>query len=769
MRCYWLVLAILLSGMAQAELFNPEKRLWTPVEDKVFLQEISQKIPTDHPVKSIAHFKDDIFFVMEGQIYKHRQQSYSLLPSSPSDVKRLLNMDNILWALSDTGLYRWNGQTWQKSLDQDIVDMCLHNGAIHAASREAIFRLQANKWIDIKPEGGYHSSDVTVTMADGSQVLSDPVRLGPVHRIDSYSGTLYVLRPGKIVLLDGPVVEQDGIDWGTLPSPNTFDMQALGSRLFVSTDRGLGVLRGAALKTIKGTDGLPYEETTCLARGFDNDLWIGTTTGAVRMLEDDWHYFGPYRWLPENFVHDISVVNKSVAIATDGGIGIITYEPYTLAKKADYYEQHIESWGHRRLGFIHTLYWNNEHDQWVREISDNDGGHTAPYLAAMCYKYAVTEDEKDYQKAVDSFKAMVWLEQITPKKGFFARAIWSTSGDLDTRSRHGSGGLPAKWYPTKDGKWYWKGDTSSDEVDAHFYSVSLFHDLVAKGKDKELAKQHLTRIAEHIIENDWVLRDMDGQPTRWGRWDPEYLLRPYGFVARGLNGMQAQTYMHTAYALSGEEKFQQGLQQTLDWGYHRYTVRQKLTFPPEDIAPWDDNLANRCYYTLMRYADDPYLTSIYLRSLERTYALKRIEHIPWYNFTYGAITGNDCEADKAAQHLRSWPLDCIDYSYRNSHRDDLHPEPGYIPYTGGSKAIPPRETSILRGHRNALYLDGGAGGRRVMEPTGYLRDYWMGRYHGFISAPETTDKALLSVPAQDIDPQGAKSYKGPQRPEIDLQ
>jgi len=762
-------MAIILSSMAHAELFNGEKHLWMPVKDNVFLQEISQKISTDQPVKSVAHYNDDLFFVMNGQIYKQSGQSYSLLPSFLKDVKRILNVDNILWALSEKGLYRWTGQMWQESLRQEIVDLCLHNDAVHAASREAIFRLKADQWVDIKPEGGYLSSDVTVTMADGSQVLADPVRLGPVHRIDSYSGTLYILRPGKIVLLDGAVVEQDGIDWGTLPSPNTPDMQALGSRLFVSTDQGLSVLRGAALKTLKGEDGLSYEETTCLAKGFDNDLWIGTTTGAIRMLQDDWHYFGPYRWLPENHVYDISVAEHSVAIATKGGIGIISYEPYTLAKKADYYERHINRWGHKRLGFIHTLYWSEEHDQWVREISDNDGGHTAPYLAAMCYKYAVTGDEEAYQEALNSLKAMVWLEQITPKKGFFARAIWSTGGDLDTRSRHGSGGLPAKWYPTKDGKWYWKGDTSSDEVDAHFYSVSLFHDLIAKGKDKELAKQHLIRISEHIIENGWVLRDMDGEPTRWGRWDPEYLLRPYGFVARGLNGMQAQTYMHTAYALSGDEKFQRGLQQTLEWGYQRYTVRQKITFPPEDIAPWDDNLANRCYYTLLRYAKDPYLKSIYLRSLERSYALKRIEHIPWYNFVYGAITGNDCETDKAVQHLRSWPLDCIDYSYRNSHRDDLYPEPGYVPYAGGTKAISPRETGIKRGHRNAMYLDGGRGGRLVMEPTGYLRDYWMGRYHGFISAPETTNENLISIPARDSDRFGAKPYDGPQRPEIGLQ
>ena len=115
--------------------------------------------------------------------------------------------------------------------------------------------------------------------------------------------------------------------------------------------------------------------------------------------------------------------------------------------------------------------------------------------------------------------------------------------------------LPAKWYPTKDGKWFWKGDTSSDEVTSHFYAVALFYDLVAAGKEKEMAREHLKRIASYILENGWVLNDMDGKPTRWGQWNPEYLLRPYGFADRGLNGLEALTFMETAFHVTGDEKF----------------------------------------------------------------------------------------------------------------------------------------------------------------------------------------------------------------------
>ena len=760
---FLILLMLVKTGFAQ-DFFGHTQHLWKAVPDKVYMQEVGQKIPLSKPATSIAVINHQCYVSVDGKIHKLLNSSIEPMKDGPVNVKKLKSVEGVLWALTTDGIFRLNNDKWKRIDDKEYVDICLHLGVLHAATRDEVYRLEDDHFTDIKPKAGYLSSDITMVMEDGSQVLADPVKIGPIDRIASYSGTLYILRPGKLVLFDGKVVNQDFVDWGTLPSPNTKDLLSVGSRLFVSTDRGLGVLRGAALTSLKGKDGLPYEKTTCLEAGFDNDIWIGTSKGAIRMLKDDWHYFGADHWLPGNNVNDIAVGKNVVYIATDHGIGIIRYEPYTLRKKADYYERHLNDWGHKRLGFIHTLY--KKGDEWIREVSDNDGGHTAPYLAAMCYKYLVTGDESARQESVESFKAMLWLEQVTTVDGFVARSIWSTTADADSRGKHGSGGLPAKWYPTADGKWYWKGDTSSDEIIAHFYSVSIFHDLVAKGKEKKIAAAHLAKIASYIIENGWKLIDMDGKPTRWGRWDPKYLLSPYGYSDKGLNGLEAQTFARTAYALSGDDKFMEGFEQLMDWGYQNYAVRQKNTFPPENIAPWDDNLVFRSYYTIMRYTDDPILRSIYLRSLERTFEVKRMEHIGWFNFTYGAITGNDCEAEKAVKSLREWTLNCVEFNFRNSFRDDLFPEPGYVPYGGGTKAMSPRETSVKRGSRSALAYDGGVNGNRVMEPTGFLRDYWMGRYHGLIEAPSTTEKDLISVDHNENEKTGAKLYDGPDRPKM---
>lgn len=760
-----LATALLITTGDLALAATPEsKRLEKPVADEHYLQEIGEKIFTDKPVTAIAVY-DGVPYAVVGEVLKAlRGGSLGDAAGAPKGVKRLRSLGGALWAAAGDGTYRFANGNWTRVSEKEFKDFCVHLGKIHGAASDEIFRFEDGKFVSTKPAGGYLQNDTTMIMEDGTQILTDPVEIGPVERIASYSETLYLLRPGSLALLEGKTLIENPVDWGALPSPVMRDLLRLGSRLFVATDRGVAVLRGMAMTALRGADGLPYEDTTCLAEGFDGDLWIGTTRGAVRKTGDDFHYFGAQRWLPNDSVRDIAVSGHTVYIATDGGLGVIHYEPYTLAKKAAYFEREMEDWNFKRLGFVHKIYWSGEKDGWLREISDNDGGHTAHYLAAMCFKYAATGDEQARQEALEAFKAMAWLDDITGKPGFIARSIWSVKSDKGQRSRHGSGGLPAKWYPTTDGLWIWKGDTSSDEVNGHMYAVSLFHDLAAKGAEKERAAKHIANITTHIMDNGWVLRDMDGKPTRWGRWDPEYLQRPYGIESRGLNGMEAQTYVTATLALTGDAKFQAGLEQLLKWRYHTHTVRQKLTFPPDSVVPWDDELAFRCYHPLIRYAKDPELRSIYLRSFERHWEVMRMQHVPWFNFMYGGLTGNDCEAAAASQHLREWPLDLVSYRFHNSHRADLAPRRGYVPYMGGTRAMSPRETAPDFGSRSALDYDGGSGGRVVVPPMGWLEDYWMGRYYGLIEAPKTSDPKLTQIEQRAAKPKGAAAYDGPPRP-----
>jgi len=141
-----------------------------------------------------------------------------------------------------------------------------------------------------------------------------------------------------------------------------------------------------------------------------------------------------------------------------------------------------------------------------------------------------------------------------------------------------------------------------------------------------------------------------------------------------------------------------------------------------------------------------------------------MQQVPFFNFTYGSLTGNDCEEQQAVKHLREWSLDLVNHNYRNSHRSDLAPQHGYVPYGGGTRALSPRETEAKWGSRSALQYDGGEDSKGVTPPVGWLEDYWMGRYYGFIQAPGARDTQFISVAPRAEKRSGAAPYDGPPRP-----
>jgi hypothetical protein len=725
-------------------------RLWQPAGDDVFLQEIGRKVSAGEPLNAVAVFAGQAYVGSDKRLYQLEADKLNPAPGMHELILRLVTSSDALWAVTGSGLHRFRGGAWKRISDLVVTDVTEHAGEVVASIGNRLWRVEGDR---LEP-------------------LLNAECPFAIRRVVSNGETLYVQGGDRLTFSErkrfggldvyGFPADQ-GWDWGALPSPNVRDILSLGSRLYLATDRGLGVLRGMSLTSLRGEQGLCYEDTTCLSRGFTNDLWVGTARGAIRMVDGRFHYFAGQRWLPDDRVNGIAAGDRALYFATDKGLGILEYEPYTLLKKAAYYEWHLEQWGQKRLGFTHKLEWDDELKEYVREISDNDGGYSGDYLAAEAYRYAVTKDPQARQEAANTFEALRWLEAMTGIPGFPARAVWA-KGEKGHKSMSGSGGYPAEWHDTADGKFEWKGDTSSDELCSHFYATALFLELAAQDNEKEQARDHLARIATHLVEHHWQLIDLDGKPTRWGRWDPEYFRTDEGRVDRGLQALEILSFMKTAATLTGDPKFAAAYGQLVEMGYPEFTVRQRNTPPPpENISHFEDQLALWSYWNLLRYEKDPQLRSVYRRSLERSFEVIRLEQNPWFNFVYGALTGNDCEVEMAVEHLRGWPLDLVVWSYQNSQRADLRTPPGYVSYYGGgSRAFLPRETEPLRWDHWLMQADGGSGGRDVADPSGWLLAYWMGRYHGFIEAP--SDPTLLTLARDGRGTPGAKAYAGPPRP-----
>jgi len=190
-------------------------------------------------------------------------------------------------------------------------------------------------------------------------------------------------------------------------------------------------------------------------------------------------------------------------------------------------------------------------------------------------------------------------------------------------------------------------------------------------------------------------------------------------------------------------------------------LKQKIIFP---ATHFDDHLAFLAYFPLLNYETDPQLRSIYRRSLERSWEIKRLENMVWFNYVYGALTGNDMDNERCLKNLREWPLDCHSYTYTNSHRSDLNVLPkGYVNYISDTKCMSARNIGPARWDHNFMRLDGG-GGMGIHDPSGFIDAYWMARYYGMILTPDVEDEQLLTVEKRDLQ-LGAKPYDGPPRSE----
>ena len=728
---------------AFAGLPIPENPRWTPIVDEVYLQEVSSRIETERSLLAVAVLDGTAYVGDNRGVYRVEKGKLISAGGPRSEIRRLRVLDGVLWAVGPKGLWRCAEGSWTQAASGPYVDVCLHLGQVAAASEQRVYRVGK----------------------DGLEPIDGNRALFPILGIASYSETIYVRHADRLAFLHDGQFDYDNVrDWGRLPRASvTRDILALGSRLLVPTDKGLSILRGMTIDTLTGADGLCYEDTTCVAEGFANDYWVGTMRGAIRAVDGDFHYFGCDRWIPHEKVNAIACGDNVAYIATDGGLGIISYEPYTLQKKAAWYKRWIDEWGMRRLGFISTLD-RTDDGRYIRFLSDNDVGWLCHYLDALCFEYAVTRDPAVRDEAIDVFKTVKWSEEVTPIDGFPARAIYAV-GEEANLAATGSAGRPSEWNLTDDGLWKWKGDTSSDEIAAQFYTMSIFYELVAQEQDdiKALVKEHIQRMTDHIIDNGWVLRDLDGLPTVWARWEPEFIYSPYHTDERGLNSAQALNIIAAAQRIVGDtDKYRRAKQQLFEWGYPENVLRTKIVFPY--YTHFDDRLAFLGYFPLLNYETDPRLRAMYMRSLQRSWEIKRFENQAWFNFVYGALTGNDCQNAEAVQHLRDYPLEAINYRFTNSHRHDLHVPEGYRNYVTDTRAMGPREQGVRRWDRDPLELDGG-GDYSILDPSSYLDAYWMARYYGFITAPTTTDPNLLAVEKRGLQ-LGPKPYDGPPRPKL---
>jgi hypothetical protein len=518
----------------------------------------------------------------------------------------------------------------------------------------------------------------------------------------------------------------------------------VGSQVLLGTDNGYLVVDAATGKQVgRRQTKLPWTELIVI-RQIKDRLWFGSTKGAF-MLRDDgkYNYYASKRWLPDDMVVDIaSGPENSVLVLTAGGMARINFEEMTLQDKAMFFQEQVRE-RHMRHGFNYILSGLEDGDLSTGFLRDspNDGLWTSMYLAGEVFRYVVTESGDALQNIRESLDALERLFTITQVPGFPARSFM----------RHWHKDGHPYWLRSADPEWDWRATTSSDEVIGHVFVYGVIAELVDDEEIRSRAITLLDTLMSHIVRHDLYLVDHNGQRTRWGRWNPEYV---NGFPTmvgdRKLNSSNIIGMLQTAYHFTRKNTYRQKAFDLM----RNHGYLENLMRPMEEIgrvppgtgdhaemlsSKWnhsDDEMYYLGYWGLYRYAFNDTLQAQYKKAIVDHWEAERPEKEGLWNICT-AITGvTQFDLEEAIWYLQEHPMDFIEWTVQNSHRKDIKfVEPNFrSQFT--AEVLPPDELRTAKHSRNRFELDHDGAGRQE-QSAGYIWSlpYWLGRYLGVISGP----------------------------------
>jgi hypothetical protein len=495
-------------------------------------------------------------------------------------------------------------------------------------------------------------------------------------------------------------------------------------------------------------DGIPSVNVNCIERSPNGVMWVGTDVGVVRYRGDGTHsLLFSRRWLMNDKVNDITFDSQGNAwIATADGVSAVKKKTMTLETKQLYLydvlmRRHIrEPWiaGQCRLPLA------GDTTRWEPEDDDNDGEYGGNYLAMESFRYAVTKSEDARTKAAKAFRFLKLLQEVTNTEGFFARTIvpteWTSvhDGNRVYSDREMADALvkeprfkpvSVRWRKSEDGKWLWKGDTSSDEICGHMFGYYFYYKFVADDEEKKIVRKHVAGIVDHLVRNNYSLTDIDGQSTRWGVWSPDKLNRdPEWSPDRNLNSMELLGFLKLAYYMTDDEKYQTE--------YLRLIKEEKylenMANIPKQNSAWfvyyDVILAAYEYPFLLKCEKDPQLLKFYEDHIDKWMETRKNDNNPLINFIYCYSRNKKIELSSSVGLLRDTPLDLIDWTIDHSKREDIelvrHPTLDDIQV---SVLQPASIRSTIRWDKNPWAVNPG-NHNMEREPVFWLLPYWMGRY-----------------------------------------
>lgn len=508
---------------------------------------------------------------------------------------------------------------------------------------------------------------------------------------------------------------------------------------------------------LKVQPGMPWPELTARTT-VPGGVWFGTTRGAFFEREGTnsryatpsapgiepprFRYYAGKRWLRDDHVLDLGVDHEGqVWVLTQTGLNKIEFRPTTLAAKADWFHRKIRS-RNIRYGFTAERRLLVPGDITSSEMidTDNDGGWTSYYIGSLGARYAVTHEEEIRRQAWESFAALERLQSIHTNTGFPARTFERKGFKFSD---------PDRWRNAPDPGWEWKGHTSSDEICSQTFAHAVMWEWVAtNAAERARIATNYIRIVDHILAHDLYLVDVDGKPTLWGRWHPEYVnWFPPTIHDRQLNSAELTASLQLAFTLTGNVRYRdKAFELFAKYGYLTNILSSLRLIAPtagyvhqgDDMGnEWnhsDDELAFFTYWPLVRFAFTEELRAKYRTVVQEHLEIERPERYPIWNFIAAACGAKDFDAAGSIWTLRGTPLDTIAWRVANSHRQDLTKLPPNFMGRQLKELLPPGERLMARINTQPFILDHGDDATDFPGDE-FLLGYWLGRYVNAISGP----------------------------------
>ncbi len=364
---------------------------------------------------------------------------------------------------------------------------------------------------------------------------------------------------------------------------------------------------------------------------------------------------------------------------------------------------------------------------------------TSCYLASQSFRYATTGSDAALLQVKITLSALQMLTDITGKPGLYGRSFDRGRAEASYEAEHhewrqGAGRFSAYRY---------RGDVSKDQIAGLIFGLIVTFELVPDQDVRNSCRLQLLSLADHILDNDLNIVDIDGEPTRFG--DLQGTI--FG-VPLGVNALIALSTLKGAFRATGLPRFEDAYLDLVHQGYIDFSYWAKFELFGKTNHN-NDVMGLLSTYSLLSLEEDPVIREGLISSIKRTFRYVGKEK----NSLYNGVYCSQVEVDPillldAIESLVQFPDDKVAEPLDLRERDELGRS-----FWHNRKGVPraahaiPMKLRVMTSFNwktcpYALVRGAAADDEVVFSGCDYLLAYWLLRYHRLLPEPESDPERM---------------------------